>query len=336
MALQPELPFIASKQEVSMKKLLSLVAFALTLSVGTEAFAQTYPSKPVRFVFAFPPGSAADIVGRQFTQKLSEYWGQPAVVDNRVGAGGTIAAGVVARSHADGHTLLLHSSGHAVNPSMFKSLPYDAASSFIDISPLAQQPNVLVVAPNAPYRTIAEFVNAAKANPGRLNVASAGVGSGTHLNLEKFKYETRIDVTHVPYRGSGEALTDIIGGRIDAYFSPISAGMELIKNGRVRALGVSTGTRSSLFPDVPTITESGVPGFEFSLWFGVWAPAGTPAAIVEKLSSDIRRAQSDLRAQLASLGNEPMQMTPSQFKSFVAEEMKSSAVLLKAAGIEPQ
>lgn len=319
-----------------MKKLLSLVAFALTLGVGMQAAAQTYPSKPVRFIFAFPPGSAADIVGRQFTQKLAEYWGQPAVVDNRVGAGGTIAAGVVSRADADGYTLLIHSSGHAVNPSMFRSLPYDAATSFVDISPLAKQPNVLVVAPSAPYRSIADFVKAAQASPGRLNVASAGVGSGTHLNLEKFKYETRIDVNHVPYRGSAEALTDVMGGSVNAFFAPISASVELIRSGRVRALAVSTSDRSTLLPDVPTIAESGVPGFESSLWFGVWAPAGTPAAIVEKLSSDIRRAQADLRDPLAALGNEIVQMSPAEFKSFVAEEMKSSAVLLKAAGIEPQ
>jgi tripartite-type tricarboxylate transporter receptor subunit TctC len=319
-----------------MKKLLSLVAFALALGVGVEAAAQTYPSKPVRFVFAFPPGSAADIVGRQFTQKLAEYWGQPAVVDNRVGAGGTIAAGVVARAEADGYTLLIHSSGHAVNPSMFKSLPYDAATSFVDISPLAKQPNVLVVAPNAPYRSMADFVKAAQANPGRLNVASAGVGSGTHLNLEKFKFETRIDVNHVPYRGSAEALTDVMGGSVNAFFAPISASVELIRSGRVRALAVSTSDRSTLLPDVPTIAESGVAGFESSLWFGVWAPAGTPAEIVEKLSRDIRRAQADLRAPLGALGNEIVQMSPSEFKSFVSEEMKSSAALLKAAGIQPQ
>ncbi len=315
-------------------KKLFLILFAITTS--STVFAQNYPNKPVRLVFAFPPGSSADIVGRVFAEKLSEYWGQTAVVDNRPGAGGTIAAGIVAKSPPDGYTLLVHSSGHVVNPSIYKTLPYDVSKSFVDIAPLAQQPNVLVVNPSSSYKTVGEFITAAKAKPGTLTVASAGTGSGTHLNLEKFKYDAKINVNHIPYKGSSEALTDIVGGRVDAYFAPISSVLELVKSGKVRAVAVSTSKRSSLLPNVPTIAESGLPGFEYSLWFGIWGPAGMPPAIVEKIASDVKRASADARGKLQAIGNEPLEMTQPQFTTYVNNEIKNSAVLLKAAGIEPQ
>ncbi len=315
-------------------KKLFLILFAITTS--STVFAQNYPNKPVRLVFAFPPGSSADIVGRVFAEKLSEYWGQTAVVDNRPGAGGTIAAGIVAKSPPDGYTLLVHSSGHVVNQSIYKTLPYDVSKSFVDIAPLAQQPNVLVVNPSSSYKTVGEFITAAKAKPGTLTVASAGTGSGTHLNLEKFKYDAKINVNHIPYKGSSEALTDIVGGRVDAYFAPISSVLELVKSGKVRAVAVSTSKRSSLLPNVPTIAESGLPGFEYSLWFGIWGPAGMPPAIVEKIASDVKRASADARGKLQAIGNEPLEMTQPQFTTYVNNEIKNSAVLLKAAGIEPQ
>ncbi len=315
-------------------KKLFLILFAIT--TASTVFAQNYPNKPVRLVFAFPPGSSADIVGRVFAEKLSEYWGQTAVVDNRPGAGGTIAAGIVAKSPPDGYTLLVHSSGHVVNPSIYKTLPYDVSKSFVDIAPLAQQPNVLVVNPSSSYKTVGEFITTAKAKPGILTVASAGTGSGTHLNLEKFKYDAKINVNHIPYKGSSEALTDIVGGRVDAYFAPISSVLELVKSGKVRAVAVSTSKRSSLLPNVPTIAESGLPGFEYSLWFGIWGPAGMPPAIVEKIASDVKRASADARGKLQAIGNEPLEMTQPQFTTYVNNEIKNSAVLLKAAGIEPQ
>ncbi len=315
-------------------KKLFLILFAIT--TASTVFAQNYPNKPVRLVFAFPPGSSADIVGRVFAEKLSEYWGQTAVVDNRPGAGGTIAAGIVAKSPPDGYTLLVHSSGHVVNQSIYKTLPYDVSKSFVDIAPLAQQPNVLVVNPSSSYKTVGEFITAAKAKPGTLTVASAGTGSGTHLNLEKFKYDAKINVNHIPYKGSSEALTDIVGGRVDAYFAPISSVLELVKSGKVRAVAVSTSKRSSLLPNVPTIAESGLPGFEYSLWFGIWGPAGMPPAIVEKIASDVKRASADARGKLQAIGNEPLEMTQPQFTTYVNNEIKNSAVLLKAAGIEPQ
>jgi tripartite-type tricarboxylate transporter receptor subunit TctC len=298
-------------------------------------WAQSWPSRPVRVIIAFPPGSAVDIVGRLYATRLSEIWGQPAVADNRAGAGGSIAAGIAARAAPDGYSVLLHSSGHAVNPSIYSKLPYDPVKSFVEIGPLAQQPNVLVVNATSPYRSVADLIKSARARPGQITIASAGVGSGTHLNLEKFKYDGKVEVNHVPYKGSSEALVDVMGGRVDGFFSPISAGIEHIRSGKVRALGASTIKRSSLLPDVPSIAEAALPGFQSALWFGMWAPAGTPAPIVERIAADLRRASVDLRERLAALGNEPMEMTPAQFAKFVREEIETYAVLLKAAGIKP-
>ncbi|MFN7275980.1 MAG: Bug family tripartite tricarboxylate transporter substrate binding protein [bacterium] len=300
------------------------------------ACAQAWPARPVRVIIAFPPGSAVDIVGRLFATRLAEAWAQPAVVDNRAGAGGSIAAGLAARSAPDGYTRLLHSSGHAVNPSIYAKLPYDPVKSFVEIGPLAQQPNVLVVNPASPWRTVADVIKAARSKPGQVTIASAGVGSGTHLNLEKFKFDGKLDVNQVPYKGSSEALVDVMGGRVDGFFSPISAGLEHIRSGKVRALAASTAKRSSLLPDVPSIAEAALPGFQSALWFGMWAPAGPPAPIVERIATDRRRAGVDLREKLAALGNEPMEMTPAQFAAFVREEIETYAVLLRAAGIKPQ
>ena len=316
--------------------MISRIGWVLLAVCATQVFAADYPVKPVRFIIAFPPGSATDIVGRLYTQKLSEYWGQTVLADNRGGAGGSIAAGIAARAAADGYTLFMHSSGHTVNPAIYARLPYDTLKDFVDIGPLAQQPNVLVVPPGSPYKSVADLITAAKARPGAINLASAGVGSGTHLNLEKFRYLGKINLNHIPYKGSGEALVDVIGGRVEGFFSPISAGIGHIQSGKVRALAVSTARRSSALPNVPTIAESGIPKFEFSLWFGIWAPAGTPPAIVSKIAQDTKRAGIELKDKLATLGNDPMDMTPAQFARFVRDEIAGSALLLKAAGIKPQ
>jgi tripartite-type tricarboxylate transporter receptor subunit TctC len=319
----------------TMGRVFGILALAVLCSAGS-AWSQVFPQRPVRLIIAFPPGSAVDIVGRLFAQRLSETWGQTVISDNRPGAGGSIAADIAARATPDGYTLLVHSSGFSVNPSIYAKLPYDPLKSFVEIGPLAQQPNVLVMQPSAPYKTVADVIKAARAKPGLITLASAGVGSGTHLNLEKFKYDAKIDLNHVPYKGSSEALVDVMGGRVDGFFAPISAGIEHIRTGKVRAIAVSTVKRSSALPDVPSIAEAALPGFQSSLWFGVWAPAGTPQPIVDKLATDIRRAGIDLRDRLAALGNELMDMTPAQFSKFVRAELESYAVLLKAAGIKPQ
>ena len=320
-----------------MKKAVKLMLAALAFS-SASVMAADYPTKPVRFIVAFPPGSATDIVGRLYTQKWTEMWGQTVLADNRPGAGGSIAGAIAAKSNPDGYTLLMHSSGHTVNPSLYAKLPFDTLKDFVDIGPLAQQPNVMVTNPGSKYKSVQDAISAAKASPGAINFASAGVGSGTHLNLEKFKLMAKVSMNHIPYKGSGEALADVVGGRVDFYFAPISAALGHIQGGKVNALAVSTIKRNSSLPNVPTIAESGVPGFDFSLWFGIWAPTGVPQPVIAKIAQSIKTAASDpaLKAKLVSLGNDPMDMTPPQFAKFVREEIATGATVLKAAGIKPQ
>jgi len=318
--------------------LLFFVCGALALALPGAAGAQAYPSRPVHVVISFPPGSATDIVGRVIAQKLSEYWGQPVLAENRGGAGGTIAAGAVAKAAPDGYTLLIDSSGHAASPAMYARLSYDTLKDFVDIAPIAGQPNVLVTLPGSRIKSVAEMVAEAKASPGKINFASAGIGSGTHLNLEKFKLATGADVTHIPYKGTQEVMTDLLGGRVEYYFGPISAVLSNINDGKLRALAVTSAKRSGSLPNVPTVAEAGVPGFEFTLWFGVWAPAGVPANIVDKISKDVNRALADagVRERLAKLGNDTMSMSPAEFSKFVRVEVEDYARVIKAAGIKPQ
>jgi tripartite-type tricarboxylate transporter receptor subunit TctC len=310
----------------------------LLIAWAPAALGQGYPNKPVHIVVPFTAGSATDILARTFGQKLSEIWNQPVIVDNRPGAGGTIGAAVVAKAPPDGYTLLVHSAAQAYNPSIYPSLPYDTVKDFVAIAPLAGQPNVLVVAPSGGIKTVAELIAQAKQNPGQLNFGSAGTGSGTHINGEKFKLAAGIDVVHIPYKGTPEALTDTMAGRVTYFFSPISAALPLVRDGKLRALAVSTAKRSSVLPNVPTIAEAGLPGFDYSLWVGMFAPAGTPSAIVERIARDLRAtAQApDVKERLAALGAEPMPMTPPEFAQFVETEIVESAKVIKKAGIQAQ
>ena len=316
---------------------LAVLAVLSTFWAST-AMAQGYPNKPVHVVVPFTAGSATDILARTFGQKLTEVWSQPVVVDNRPGAGGTIGAAVVAKSAPDGYTLLVHSAAQAYNPSIYPSLPYDTVKDFIDIVPLGGQPNVLVVAPSTGIKTVAELVAQAKQKPGQLNFGSAGTGSGTHINGEKFKLAAGIDVVHIPYKGTPEALTDTIAGRVTYFFSPISAALPFVRDGKLVALAVSTAKRSGALPNVPTVAEAGLQGFDYSLWVGMFAPAGTPADVVDKIARDVRTvAQStDVKERFAALGAEQMPMTPSEFKQFVDSEITESAKVIKAAGIKAQ
>lgn len=320
-----------------MKIITSIIAAALAIC-AVQAYAQKYPERPVRVIVAFPPGSATDIVGRVVVQKVSEIMGQQLVADNRGGAGGSIASALAAKANPDGYTLLINSSAHAVNPSFYAKLPYDTQKDFVDISLLAIQPNVLIVPNGAPHKVLADFIKAAKAKPKSVNFAFAGVGSGTHLNTVKLELAGGLEFTEVAYKGSSEAIIDVIAGRVDAYLAPISAGLTFIQSGKVRALAVSTIKRSSQLPNVPTIAEAGVPGFDFSLWFGLWAPAALPAPIVSKLSRDFSTALQDkvTREKLAGLGNELNILQPAAFKKFVHQEIQDFAKIVKAAGIKPQ
>jgi len=311
---------------------------AAFLAAGA-AFAQSaYPTKPVRLVIAFTPGSSTDIVGRAVAAKLQEFWGQPVVAENRVGAGGSIGSAVVVKSAPDGYTLLANSSAHVANPGIYANLPYDTLKDFTNLAPLAGGPNVLIVAPESGWKTFGDFVAAAKAKPGQLNFSSAGIGSGTHFNLEKLKLMAGIDVTHVPYKGTPEAIADTIAGRVCCYFAPINAALPHIKGGRAVALAVSSAKRSSLLPNVPTIAESGVPNFDYTLWIGLWGPPGMPADVVDKINKDVNRALAspDLSDRLVSLGTLPMSMSSAEFTQFIRAEVEDTARVLKAAGIKPQ
>ena len=319
-------------------KLRLFAGFALGLLWAPLAFSQAYPNRPVHIVVPFTPGSATDTLARTYGQKLSEIWNQPVVVENKPGAGGTIGAAFVAKSTPDGYTLLVHSAAQAYNPSIYATLTYDTVKDFVDIAALGGQPNVLVVAPSLGVKSMAELIALAKKKPGELNYASAGSGSGTHINGEKFKLAAGIDVVHVPYKGTPEALTDTMTGRVTYYFAPISAALPFVREGKLVALAVSTAKRASALPNVPTVAESGLPGFDYSLWVGIFAPAGTPPEVVDKIARDVRSAAqaADVKERFTTLGAEPMPMTPAEFNQFVDGEITESAKVIKAAGIKPQ
>jgi len=315
----------------------TLLALLLSL-FGAQALAQGFPNKPVRLIIAFTPGSSTDIIGRAVAAKLQEIWGQPVVAENRAGAGGSIGSAAVLREAADGYTLLANSSAHVANPAIYASLPYDTLKDFANIAPLAGGPNVLIVGQETGWKRLSDFVAAAKAKPGALNFSSAGIGSGTHFNLEKLKLMAGIDVAHVPYKGTPEAIGDTIAGRVCCYFAPINAALPHVKGGRAVALAVSSAKRSELLPDVPTIAESGVPGFDYTLWVGLWGSAALPADLVNKINADVNRALAspDLAQRLTNLGTIPMKMSPGEFTLFVRREVEDTARVLKAAGIKPQ
>ncbi len=312
--------------------LLLLAAFAV------QAAAQSYPNKPVRVIISFTPASATDIVGRIVAAKLSEYWGQPVVPENRSGAGGALGSNVVAQAAPDGYVLLINSNAHAVNPAIYAKLPYETTKDFTDISPLSELPNVLVVNGGSRFKTLADLIAYGKANPGKINFGHAGVGSGTHLNTVKLIAAADIEVTQVPFKGTPEVVQAIFSGAVDCYWVPISAGVSNIRAGKLHALAVSTGKRSPLLPDLATTTEAGVKGADFGLWFGLWGPAGMPADIVNKISADTRRALADpvVLERLKNTGNSALDMSPADFARFVRSEIEAYGRITRAAGIQPQ
>jgi tripartite-type tricarboxylate transporter receptor subunit TctC len=311
---------------------------ALCAGLALPVAAQNYPTKPVQVVLAFTPGSAVDIVGRIVTAKLSEMWGQPVVNENRAGAGGSIGTAVVARAAPDGYTLLVTSNAHTVNPAIFAHLPYDTLKDFTDIVPFTEQPNVLVVNDDAPYKTMGDLLAAIKAKPGAINIGHAGIGSGTHLSTEKWIAAAHIKVTEIPFKGTPEVVAAILSHNVDGYWAPISAGLSQIKAGKLRPLAVTTAKRSPILPDVPTIAETGVKGGESALWVAMWGPAGMSPELVNKINADTRKALADpaVKSRLQSLGNDTMDMSPQEFSKLVRSEMDDYARVLKAAGIKPQ
>jgi tripartite-type tricarboxylate transporter receptor subunit TctC len=315
------------------------MAFAAVMSMAAGALAQSYPTKPVRVIVPYSPGSGIDaIAARPVVQKLSEIWGQAVIVDNKTGAGGTIGTAMAAKAPPDGYTLLVNSSAHVTNPLLYSTSPYDAAKDFVVVAPLVRMANVLVVAPSTGMKSVAELIAAARAKPGQLNFASSGTGTGTHLTAEKFKLTAGIDVMHIPYKGGPEAMTDVMMGRVTYWLPSIATALPLIQSGKLIALAVTSKQRSGALPNVPTLAESGLPGFDDALWIGMWAPAGTPAPIVEKLGQDVARALATpaLRELLAGNVAEPMNMTPAEFAVFIRNETEAAARVIKAAGITPQ
>jgi tripartite-type tricarboxylate transporter receptor subunit TctC len=313
--------------------------FAAGLALAPGAEAQTYPNKPVRVIVPYTAGSGIDtIAARPVSQKLGEMWGQAVIVDNRTGAGGTIGTASAAKAAPDGYTLLVNSAAHVTNPLLYANPSYDATKDFVVVAPLVRMPNVLVVSPSLEIRTVSELVAAAKAKPGQLNFASSGTGTGTHLTAEKFKLAAGIDVMHIPYKGGPEAMTDVMMGRVTYWLPSIATALPLIQSGKLRALAVTSRGRSAALPNVPTLAESGLAGFDDALWIGMWAPAGTPAPIVAKLAQDVARAMATpaLRELLVANVAEPMDMTPAEFERFIRDETGAAARLIKAAGITPQ
>ena len=321
-----------------MKTLVAGLLLAILATTATPGFAQGFPSKPVKLVVPFSAGSGTDIAARAVGEVMAKGLGQPVVIENRPGAGGTIAAAAVAKGEADGHTVLVPSSGHAANPSIYPNLSYDTLKDLTGVTPLVALPNVLVVNPAKGWKSVADLVAAAKARPGAMNYASAGVGSATHFNAEKFRLQAGLQAVHVPFKGTPEAMSDVIGGRSDWFFAPLSSALPLIRDGKLQALAVSTARRSAQLPDVPTTVEAGVPGSDYSFWVALVVPAATPAAATARLQQEAAKALAtpELVERLAKLGAEPFVMPTAHFATFLRAEVEAAARIVKAADIKPQ
>ncbi|MFC5496052.1 Bug family tripartite tricarboxylate transporter substrate binding protein [Caenimonas terrae] len=322
-----------------MNRLMSTIALVATLVASSAAFGQgTYPNKPIRFIVPFTAGSGTDTIARVVADVMSKGLGQPIVIENKPGAGGTIAAAQVAKGDADGYTVLIHSSGHALNPAIYPNLSYDTLRDLTGVTPLASLPNVMVVSPARGWKTVADVVAAAKARPGALNYASAGVGSATHMNAEKFKLQAGIDAVHVPFKGTPEALTDVIGGRDDWFFAPLTAALPLVKDGKLLALAVSTPQRSPALPQVPTTVEAGVPDSDYTFWVGMIVASATPAPVVKRLHDEAVKALAspEVKERMKMLGADPMPMEQAQFNAFIKTEMETAARIAKAANLKAQ
>ena len=325
-------------QHVSRSTRLVAITLAVVMvgsAAATTAMAQAYPTKPVKLVVPFPPGGSLDITGRLLAQKLTEVWGQPVVVENKPGAGGNIGADLVAKSPSDGYTILLGAlSTHAVNPNLYAKMPYDAVKDFAPITLIAITPNVLVVNAASPVNNVREFIAYAKANPGKLAFGSGSNGSAGHLAGELFKVETGSDAVHVPFKGGAPATQALLAGDTQFMFDNLANAMAQVKAGKLKALAVTTAQRSPLVPELPTMAEAGLPGFDISTWYGLFAPAGTPPAVVAKWNADVAKILNspDVRAKLVADGAEPSPNTPEQFAQMIARELSKYARIVKASG----
>jgi len=325
-----------------MKRLILGPAFALLSGIGTlislpVAAQASYPTKPIRVIVPFAAGSTTDIIARAIADKMGASMGQTLVIDNRGGASGTIGQQAVATAAPDGYTIMIHSSSHTVSPSTFAKLPFDTVADFAGVTPISTLPNALVISPAKNIKTLKELVAAAKARPGTINFASAGQGSATHLNAEKFKLAAKIDATNIPFKGSADAVTEVLSGRVDYYFSPIAPVIGQIREGHLLALAVGSPKRAAALPEVPTTAEAGVPGSEFNFWIGMMAPAKTPRAVVDRLHDEVAKALAspEVKERFLKLGADAWTLKPEQFDAYIKDEIASNATLVKAAGLSP-
>ena len=316
-----------------------VLAMSTALAWSSAARAQqAYPAKPIRLILPFPPGGSTDIVARLIGQKLTESLGQPVLIENRPGAGGNIAAETAARAAPDGYTLFQVNVANAIGATLYPKLSYDLITRFAPVIQLATTPYVLLAHPTVPAKNTAELIALAKARPGQLNYASAGGGSATHLSGELLKSMAGVNIVHVPYKGTGPAVTALLSGEVDLYFATVPAALPLVETKKLRALGVTSARRSPLMRDVPAIAEAGLKGYETSTWHGILAPAATPADIVVKLNAEIARtlAQPAVRERLVGQGLDPVGGTPEQFGAYLKTEISKWAVVVKASGARPE
>jgi len=307
----------------------------LAAGIAPVAAQETFPSKPLRFVVPFPPGGATDIIARDLGARLADAWRQQVVIDNRGGANGIIGTEIVARARPDGYTLVMGSAGtHSMNPGLYSKLGYDARKDFVAVALGANLTNLLVVHASLPARTVQELIALSKSKPGSVKYASTGNGSAQHLSAELLKAMTGADLTHVQYKGAGAFLIDVAGGQVEMSITALTATLPFVQTGKMRALGVASSTRSPALPDVPTIAESGVPGYESNNWVGLFAPAGTPAAIVNRLNAEIVRIQTsaDMKARLLSQGGDYAPLSAAQFGAFQAAEIAKWGKVIRAIG----
>jgi tripartite-type tricarboxylate transporter receptor subunit TctC len=299
---------------------------------------EAYPARPIRFIVPFPPGGGNDIVGRIIAAKLTEGLGQQVVVDNRGGAGGTVGTDITAKAPPDGYTMLVNNISLAVNHTLVRKLPYDTLRDLAPVSLVGRQPNVLVVYPGIAAKSLRELIDLARAKPGELNYGSGGNGTASHLATEMLKLMTKTDITHVPYKGLGPALTDLIGGRVELIISTMASALPQVKTGKLRPLAVTTTRRSSFFPQVPTMDEAGVKGYEFSTWYGLLVPAGTPHAILERLNLAVQKAVASpaVAEQFAAQGLEPASSSPREFAAYLKSEIAKWGRVIKASGATPE
>lgn len=308
-----------------------LLLATVALAASTAAFGQEWPTKPVKIVVPFSPGGTTDVVARMVGQKLSEVWGQTVIVENRAGAGGNVGADMVAKAPADGYTLLMASGSITINPNIYAKMPFDTVRDLVPITNVASGPMMVVVQDASPYKTVKDLIAAAKAQPGRLNFGSAGVGSQVHLAAENFADAAGIEVQHVPYKGEALAYNDLLGGQVQFMVGNMAAASALTGPGRLRALAVTGPKRSPQFPEIPTVAESGLPGFENNGWFGFFAPAGTPKAVVDKIHADTVKALADtqIKGRLFVAGMAPVASSPADLAKQVDAELKRWAVVVK-------